>query len=112
MALMTILPVEIKRLPEGIAITWNDALKATIPVEKLRKECPCATCKEARGDTSHAKPLSSKKGLLKVIEHTKNEELDLKEIWAVGNYALGLGWGDGHASGIYTYALLRELCSS
>jgi len=33
----------------------------------------------------------------------------LKEIWAVGQYALGMSWGDGHNTGIYTFDFLREL---
>jgi DUF971 family protein len=29
----------------------------------------------------------------------------------VGDYALQLTWGDGHATGIYTFVFLRELCA-
>jgi DUF971 family protein len=28
----------------------------------------------------------------------------------VGNYALQLTWGDGHATGIYSFRYLRTLC--
>ena len=35
----------------------------------------------------------------------------LEKIEAVGNYAINLGWADGHDTGIYSYAYLRELCS-
>jgi DUF971 family protein len=44
-----------------------------------------------------------------VLQHTIEEELDLQEIWGVGQYALGMRWGDGHDSGIYPYSLLFEL---
>jgi DUF971 family protein len=37
------------------------------------------------------------------------EELKIDRIWAVGNYALGVAWGDGHNSGIYRFELLRDL---
>ena len=47
--------------------------------------------------------------MLAVIEHTLDEELKLVRIWGIGNYALGMEWGDGHDSGIYTYRLLFEL---
>jgi len=50
-----------------------------------------------------------KSSLLRVVEHEKQEELQLERIWGVGNYAIGMVWGDGHDSGIYTYFYLREL---
>jgi DUF971 family protein len=34
---------------------------------------------------------------------------ELMEVGQVGNYALELGWGDGHATGIYTFPFLRRL---
>lgn len=37
-------------------------------------------------------------------------DLELREIERVGNYALGLTWGDGHSTGIYTWRHLRALC--
>jgi DUF971 family protein len=46
-----------------------------------------------------------------VIESTIAEETDLREIWGVGQYALGMRWGDGHDSGIYTFTYLRELAA-
>jgi len=36
-------------------------------------------------------------------------DISLTRVWSVGNYALGLAFGDGHASGIYTYAALRAM---
>jgi DUF971 family protein len=29
---------------------------------------------------------------------------------AIGRYALGITWSDGHATGIYSFDYLRELC--
>jgi DUF971 family protein len=52
---------------------------------------------------------STKKRGLAVIQNTIEEQLELKEIWAVGQYALGMRWGDGHDSGIYPFSLLFEL---
>lgn len=104
-------PIELKRvLNQGLFTRWSDDVSFEIPSETLRSHCPCATCLQQRGDTSHAKPLmSSKSSLLKVIEHTKGEQIQLISIWTVGNYALGIEWGDGHKTGIYTWGLLRSL---
>jgi DUF971 family protein len=103
-------PSEIKRNDsKGITITWQDGITSAITAALLRSSCPCAACKEKRGDTSHAKPLTAKKRSLTIVEASLDQELDLKEIWGIGNYAIGLRWGDGHDSGIYTFEYLREL---
>lgn len=106
---MSLALTQIQRLENGVALTWADGVRQTIPSEKLRLQCPCAGCREARGDTTHAKPLTGKKSSLKIISASKEEETKLKSLWAVGNYAVGLEWSDGHNSGIYTYEYLREL---
>ena len=100
---------EIKRSDHGVSLAWADGLRQSIPGEKLRIQCPCAGCREARGDTTHAQPLTGKKGSLKIITASREEETKLKSIWAVGNYAVGMEWVDGHNTGIYTYEYLREL---
>jgi DUF971 family protein len=35
--------------------------------------------------------------------------LEIMSIQPVGNYALGLKWGDAHESGIYAFSFLRRL---
>ncbi len=89
-------------------------MKSELSSETLRRNCPCATCREERGDTSHAKPLTTpakpmKPRSLSIVESSITEQTLLREIWAVGNYALGMSWGDGHNTGIYTFELLRSL---
>ena len=107
-------PTQIERLQEnsqghGMKILWSDGDESLLPSKELRKNCPCASCLEQRGDTSHAKPLSGRASLLKVIDAEEKEETDLQEVWAVGNYAIGMRWADGHDTGIYTFKHLREL---
>ena len=108
----SLIPTEIRRNgTAGITIRWPDGALVSLPSEVLRRGCPCAECRERRGDTSHAKPLTGKKRALTILESTAQEELALQEIWGVGQYALGIRWGDGHSSGIYPFSLLRELGS-
>lgn len=105
-------PTEIRRNDtHGLAITWLDGTTSNLTSEVLRRECPCASCKEKRGDTTHAKPLTGKKRSLAIVENTVEQETSLQEIWAVGQYALGIRWADGHDSGIYPFDLLRQLGS-
>lgn len=107
---MTQTPIEIKREGStGLTITWRDGSVTTISSETLRRECPCAGCRERRGDTTHAKPLTGKKRSLTIVESSISEELTLLEIWGIGQYALGLRWADGHDTGIYPFSLLHEL---
>ena len=104
--------VEVKRLDSGLSLTWSDGTQDAISSEKLRRSCPCASCMEARGDTSHSEPLTPKKRSLMIVEHSKDEQLKLDAVWAVGNYALGLKWADGHSTGIYSFSLLEELAKT
>ena len=108
---MTAEPSEIRRTgTTGIVIAWPGETPLSIPSKKLRNHCPCAECKLQRGEDTHSTPLTPKKSsLLAIVEHTKDEALALEEIWPVGRYALGMRWGDGHDSGIYTYQLLRDI---
>ena len=110
-------PIKLKRITEsdnrGIAleIIWSNNKTQIIKSETLRKFCPCASCMEQRGDNTHNQPFSPKKksALLKVVEATIEESTDLKKIWLVGNYAIGILWGDKHDSGIYSFNLLTSL---
>lgn len=95
----------------SLHIFWSDGLEQRISSSTLRKHCPSAITRAQAGDESHDKPLTAKKSLLRIIEHSREEELALEEVWQVGNYALGMRFRDGLDSGIYTFELLRSLGS-
>ena len=96
----------------GLLITWSDGVQSELSSEQLRRNCPCAGCREMRGDDSHAKPLTGKKRSLTVIQSSLQQELELVEVWGVGQYAVGIRWADGHGSGIYTFDHLRALATT
>jgi len=84
------------RAPHGardLEITWGDGKKIIYPHEILRGFCPCAGC---QGHSGH-------------IRFVPGQNLDLRDLEQVGNYALGLTWADGHNSGIYSFRYLRAL---
>lgn len=90
-----LLPTKIKA-PHGATtfeIAWNDATSSRIPHVVLRGYCPCAECQGHQG----------------TIRFVQAADQSLRDIKQVGNYALGLTWGDGHAGGIYTFPYLRHL---
>ncbi len=44
-----------------------------------------------------------------MIQFQEGGNLELRNLEQVGNYALGLGWGDAHDTGIYSFRYLRAL---
>ena len=101
-----------EREPSSLEIRWSTGEIVVLPGELVRRHCPCATCQEQRGDLSHSKPLAPKKSsLLRVVEATVEEATQIVQVWPIGNYAIGLRWGDGHDTGIFSFDLLRGLCN-
>ena len=95
------IPTAIKQISSTeLLIDWDDGHKGKHSLQVLRLYCPCAACKMETEDRE-------KSVLLPVLIPGKNE---LKAIEKVGNYALQFRWGDGHATGIYTYSYLRQIC--
>lgn len=108
--MMKRVPIKILRLGEdGIKIVWSSGEEHVLSSRVLRENCPSAPARAERGDTSHDRPLSPSSGSLRIIEHTVDEQLALKQISPVGNYAVRLHWADGHDSGLFTFSLLDEL---
>jgi DUF971 family protein len=46
----------------------------------------------------------------RVVRDTPWVGLALERVEQVGSYALQFVWGDGHGTGIYTWAMLRDAC--
>lgn len=87
-----------------LAVKWDDGGESFILLEQLRRACPCAGCK---GETdilgqryqNPPAPLSAK-------------SFELTRILTVGGYGIQPVWADGHATGIYSFALLREVAAN
>ncbi len=97
-------PVDLQQVGEELAIKWDDRTESFISLEALRRGCPCAGCKgevDVMGNLHKGpeKPLSSKAFRLTRLEK-------------VGTYAVQPVWGDGHATGLYSFDYLRRLCES
>lgn len=89
-------PLEVRRLADErrLRIRWSDGHESTYDWAYLRGWCPCAGCQGHGGE----------------LHYVHADNTDLAKIAVVGNYALGLTWGDGHETGIYSYRHLRQLC--
>jgi DUF971 family protein len=80
-------------------ITWEDANHTTYSAEQLRWACPCAECRGEAGAP----------GRLARVKSLSPEELRIKDVVLVGQYAFQIAFESGHATGIYTFSYLRGL---
>ncbi len=92
----------------GMDIEWDDGHRTHYSFQWLRDACPCATCTEERNNHSR-QPGEPPKAVNTLLPMYK-EPARPKEVKPVGKYALNIAWNDGHASGIYSWDYLRELC--
>jgi Mrp family chromosome partitioning ATPase/DUF971 family protein len=93
----TLEPADIVHLAEGklLQVVWTDGHQSEYPLEYLRGWCPCAEC-QGHGGTRH---------------FVRAPTAELAGWEPVGRYAVCFRWQDGHATGIYSYRYLRELCA-
>ena len=94
-------PTNVVAVGNELAIVWDDGREDYLPLEMLRRECPCAMCK---GESD----------LLGNVYRGPNRQLterafQLVSHHTVGAYALQIVWADGHNDGIYSYETLRRL---
>ena len=94
-------PVDVQQIGSEVAIKWDDGSESFIPLEKLRRACPCAGCK----------------GEMDVLGNLhKNPErplapnaFQLVRMERVGGYAIQPVWADGHATGLYAFGYLKRV---
>jgi DUF971 family protein len=102
-------PVSIQRdADESIVIQWSDETITRRTAAQLRKACPCATCREKkRGESS--KQSEGKLAIsLPILSKAEAQPLRVESMSPVGSYAYQISFSDGHSSGIYPFALLRD----
>jgi DUF971 family protein len=88
-----------------LTIVWNDGHESNYPFSLLRHACPCAECRGGH-DKMSAEP--DPDVFLLPVEDSRATRL--RNIEAVGAYALTIEWEDGHHYGIYNWNYLRKLC--
>ena len=94
-------PLDIQTIGNELAIKWDDGSENFIPLENLRRSCPCAGCK---GETdimgnlykNPDRPLTAR-------------SFELVKISSVGGYAIQPVWADGHNTGIFSFEYLRRV---
>jgi DUF971 family protein len=100
------MPLDLQRVEligQELAIQWKNGQETFLSLETLRRACPCAAC-------------GGEPDVLGRIDRLpvsySPESFRLEGFAPVGGYALQFRWGDGHSTGIYSFAYLRRLASS
>ena len=95
-----IFPKNIQHIGPELAIEWSDGAETFLSLEVLRRACPCAVC-------------GGEPDVLGNIDrpdvHYTPESFELRSYSLVGGYAVQPNWGDGHGTGLYSFAFLRRL---
>jgi DUF971 family protein len=94
-------PADIQQIGGELAIKWDDGGESFIPIESLRRHCPCAGCQGERDIMGN---------LYKSPDQLLTQQaFQLIRIVNVGAYAIQPIWADGHATGIFSFDYLRRL---
>lgn len=94
-------PVQIiEESDSAISIRWSDERETEYRAAELRRSCPCAGCiNEWTGE--------------KMLDAASiSDDISFKHISIVGRYALNFHFSDGHDTGIFSFAYLRQLRDS
>jgi DUF971 family protein len=93
------------RQASELTITWNDGEVCVYSFDLLRNACPCAQC---RG--GHENMSSEPDEDVFTIPLMDAKAAQMRNLEAVGGYALQIEWEDGHNYGIYQWEYLQALC--
>jgi DUF971 family protein len=97
-------PLDIQQIGDELAIKWADGGESFISAETLRRHCPCAGCQGERDIMGN---------LYKGPEQPLSPPaFQLRSLNRIGTYALQPVWGDGHATGIYSFDYLRRIAAN
>ena len=96
-------PLDIQQIGNELAVKWDDGGESFLPLENLRRCCPCAGCK---GETDIMG------NVYKIMEQKLSPAaFQLKQLISVGGYAIQPVWADGHATGIFSFDYLQRVAA-
>lgn len=98
-------PVKIDlKKDRGLTIEWADGGTDYFSVPYLRRMSPSAEARELRAQLER-NPLT----VLPTVRGGTGQALTAVSAELVGNYAIRIRFSDGHDTGIYSWAYLREI---
>ncbi len=96
----TMQPQSVQVIGTELAIAWSDGAESFIPLETVRRGCPCASCggePDVLGNVVRPE-----------VSYGPNS-FQIRKLEIVGGYAVQVRWQDGHDTGLFTYPYLRRL---
>jgi len=91
-------PVQIiEESDSELTINWSDDVETHYRAANLRRACPCAGC------------IDEWTGKKMLKDEAIADDISFSHISIVGRYALNFHFSDGHETGIYTFAMLRNM---
>jgi len=96
--------MDIQQIGQELAIKWEDGSESFVPLEKLRRHCPCAGC---RGEVDILGNLY--KGPERPLTA---QAFQLRGLTRVGTYAIQPSWADGHNSGLFSFDYLKKVAEA
>jgi DUF971 family protein len=82
---------------QDLTATWPDGVATRYSLEELRVNCPCAECRGLR-----------ERGLPVWPKPASPLPLRAEDAELVGAWGITFTWNDGHTTGIFSWALLRQ----
>jgi DUF971 family protein len=86
----------------GLTVHWSDGRESFYPIVYLRRMSPSAEARELRDQMA-------KNPLTVLPSRPAGGALTAIDAEMVGNYAIRIRFSDGHSTGIYSWAYLREI---
>ena len=99
-------PTGLERTDGGIQIRWSDGRVTDWSAESLRRNCPCATCREKR--SADDATVTPKKPSLPVLSAAEARPVEIVTMRPAGTYAYQIAFSDGHGSGLFTFEQLHR----
>jgi len=93
-------PTNIQAIGTELAVAWSDATESYLPLEALRRACPCAAC--------GGEPDVLGRVVRPAVSYIP-ASFELRGVAVVGGYAVQPAWADGHGTGLYTFPYLQRL---
>lgn len=91
-------PTKIEQLNKtDFSIHWEDGVVSRYHGADLRRACGCALC------------INEWSGEKQLDDKSIADDIHPISIRPAGNYALHIIWSDGHATGFYSFKMLRKL---
>lgn len=94
------LAIDVDRENGLMRIEWADGHESLYELAQVRRRCPCAHCAGEAG----------RPGLVDARTVFTAQQVTLAEVEPLNRFGLQFIWADGHDDGLYSYALLRDLC--